>query len=312
MKKARMIFDKAEFPSCHASTIVEAAPGKFLAAWFGGSSEGRNDVRIWLARGDGETWSAPEMIAREMGVPCWNPVLFRSQAGTLFLWYRAGPNPMSWTTFLRRSTDQGQTWSEPQQYPAGLLGPIRAKPIQRRDGSILAGSSVESYRTWTSWVERSVDDGQTWKRFGPIEVPGHPYGLIQPTLYDTADGRVIALCRSRGLGAICRSESRDGGETWSPATPIALPNPNAGIDVVRIRSGKLILIFNNSRTSRSPLSLAQSSDDGENWKIFEDLETEPGEYSYPAIIQASDGRLHMTYTWRRTHIKHVVMDPPTD
>jgi predicted neuraminidase len=307
--KSQLIFNKGEFSSCHASTIVEATPGNFLAAWFGGAAEGKSDVKIWMARFDGSTWSKPELIAQELATPCWNPVFFNLGSGNISLWYKAGVNPMCWSAFLRRSKDGGKTWDMPEQYPAGLLGPIRAKPIRLKNGAILAWSSVESYRACTSWVERSTDDGKSWKRFGPIQVSGHTFGIIQPTLYETNDGRIVALCRSRNLGAIYQSESKDGGETWSDAMKTDLPNPDSGIDVVRLKSGDLVLIYNHTRFMRTPLNLARSSNDGKTWTAFKTLESEPGEYSYPAIIEASDGKLHMTYTWRRTHIKHVIVDP---
>src|SRR5436309_6855079 len=92
---AMFIFERAPFASCHASTIVETEPGRFLAAWFGGRAEGANDVKIWSARFDGKTWTAPEVLAEEKGVPTWNPVLFLTQAKTVILAYKAGPNPMS-------------------------------------------------------------------------------------------------------------------------------------------------------------------------------------------------------------------------
>jgi predicted neuraminidase len=303
------IFEKAPFASCHASTIVEAEPGTFLAAWFGGKDEGATDVKIWLARFDGKVWSAPEVVAEEPGFPCWNPVLFRSANKTLFLFYKAGPGPMGWSAYVRRSTDTGKTWDKAEQLPAGLLGPIKNKPIQRADGAILAGTSVESHRAWGCWLERSTDDGKTWRRFGPITVPDHPYGIIQPTLFEKADKTLVALCRSRGLGFICRAESGDGGETWSPAKPTELPNPNSGIDGVRAANGDWYLTYNHTREGRSPLNLARSTDDGKTWKMVATLEEEMGEFSYPAIIQAGDGLLHVTYTWNRRHIKHVTFDP---
>jgi predicted neuraminidase len=303
------IFEKAPFASCHASTVVEVEPGRLLAAWFGGKAEGASDVKIWLARFDGKAWSEPEVAADEPGFPCWNPVLFLSRSKTLFLFYKAGPSPSNWSGFFRRSADGGKTWDKIEQLPAGLLGPIKNKPIQRADGTILAGSSVESHRAWTCWLERSTDDGKTWRRFGPIAVPDHPHGIIQPTLFETADKTLVALCRSRGLGVICRAESRDGGETWPAAEKTELPNPNSGIDAVKTAKGEVFLVYNHTKQGRTPLNLGVSTDEGKTWTMAATLEEEPGEFSYPAIIQAQDGMLHITYTWNRRHIKYVTVDP---
>lgn len=303
------IFEKAPFASCHASTIVEVEAGRFLAAWFGGRAEGAADVKIWTSRFDDKNWSPPRLTAEEKGYPCWNPVLFLSRAGTLSLFYKAGPSPMTWSGYAQRSRDGGKTWAAAEQFPAGLLGPIKNKPIQLKDGVILAGSSVESHRAWASWVERSSDDGRSWQRFGPIAVAGQPHGIIQPTLLEAGNGRIIALCRSRGLGAIAQAESKDGGRTWSAARASTLPNPNSGIDAVRADDGSFYLIYNHTRRGRFPLNLARSTDQGQTWKMIHTFEDQPGEFSYPAIIQARDGRLHATYTYNRRHIKHVVLEP---
>jgi predicted neuraminidase len=301
------IFEKAEFASCHASTVVETEPGRLLAAWFGGKKEGASDVRIWSAHFDGKTWTKPVIAAEESGFPCWNPVLFRSTAGTLFLFYKAGPNPMSWSGYVRRSSDGGKTWGAVEQLPAGLLGPIKNKPIQLTDGTIVSGTSVESHRAWTCWVERSSDDGKTWQRHGPIAVPEHPYGIIQPTLFETSPNNLLLLCRSRGIGAVCTSESKDAGVTWSPAKATELPNPNSGIDGVRAADGKLYVVYNHTKQNRSPLNVARSTDDGKTWKMASTLEDQPGEFSYPAVIQGSDGKLHVTYTWNRRHVKYLAL-----
>jgi len=307
------IYEKAAFPSCHASTIVEVAGLHmrpiFLAAWFGGKAEGAKDVKIYWSSFDGKSWSAPEVAAEEPNQPCWNPVLFRSQAGTLSLWYKAGPSPQTWTGYVRHSKDNGKTWSPSEMIPAGLLGPVRAKPIQLADGTILAGTSVESYKSWASYVDRSSDDGKTWTRHGPIVIPNKPHSLIQPTLFETKDGQIVAMCRSSKTGRIAQSESKDAGKTWSPARLIELPNPSAGIDAVRLTSGEIVLIYNHTPLFRFPLNLAISADDGKTWKPLKTLEGAAGEYSYPAIVQGQDGMLHCTYTWNRSHIKYVVVDP---
>src|SRR4051812_15718656 len=79
---SEFVFEQAPFASCHASTIAET-PGGLVAAWFGGTREGAEDVTIWLARRASGRWTAPVEVAdgkQEDGrrFPCWNPVLFQA------------------------------------------------------------------------------------------------------------------------------------------------------------------------------------------------------------------------------------------
>lgn len=302
------IFEKAPFPSCHASTLVEYEPGKLMAAWFGGKDEGAKDVQIWGATFDGKAWTKPEVLGTEPGQPCWNPVLFKSAKGTLFLWYKAGPKPDNWTGYVRTSADGGKTWTKPEMMPSTHLGPVRAKPIQLANGTILAGTSWESYRNWVPFVDRSTDDGKTWTRSNPFPVP-EKFSQIQPTLFEAKDGTVVALMRSSNPRFVCRAESKDGGATFTAAEETKLPNPSAGIDCVKTKDGDVFLIYNPTALLRTPISLARSTDDGKTWKKVADLETEAGEYSYPAMIESAAGTLEITYTWKRTHIKHLSVQP---
>lgn len=301
------IYKEAKFPSCHASTLVEVAPGKLLAAWFGGQAEGARDVRIYGSNFDGKVWTPPRLLAEEPGFPCWNPVLFHA-GKEIVLNYKAGPSPQTWSAYQKRSTD-GEKWSDPVMLPSGIYGPIKDKPILLSDGSLLAGTSVESHRAWTSWVNHSTDGAKTWSRHGPIDYPDRPNNLIQPTLLEVAPKHIVALCRARNLGFIVQAESKDAGLTWGAAKLTDLPNPNSGIDSVRTDKGDCFVIYNHTKLGRFPLNMARSDDQGESWKKVADIETQLGEFSYPAIIQASDGQLHATYTWNRTHIKYATFDP---
>ncbi|HUU15213.1 MAG TPA: sialidase family protein [Terriglobia bacterium] len=303
--RSEFIFEKAPFDECHASTIVETGEGDYLAAWFGGRREGAKDVAIWMARRSQSRWSAPVVVAREPGIPTWNPVLFRGD-NRIWLFYKFGPSPQTWTGAYRISDDDGQSWSPPVRLPAGLLGPIKNKPIRLANGDIVAGSSVESYQAWAGWVERSSDSGKTWTKHGPIAIPGEPFGLIQPTLIELTNQRLRLFARTR-QGFIFTADSSDSGRTWSPARPTTLPNPNCGIDAVRLRDGRILLVYNHSTRERTPLNVALSADGGETWTPFLELETAPGEYSYPAVIQSADGDVHITYTWKRRNIKHVII-----
>jgi len=290
-------------PACHASTIIELKPGELMTAWFGGTAEGRPDVAIWGARKSGGSWKPAVELVREPNIATYNPVLFRTPDHLLWLYYKFGPSPQQWSAGRLSSTDDGTKWSTPEHLPAGLYGPIRAKPLVMADGVIVSGSSVESYGSWAAWIERSTDNGKTWTRHGPITPPTG--GIIQPTVIAMGGKHLRFFARStKEVGRVCIADSQDAGITWSQARPIDVPNPNSGIDVVRLKDGRLVMVYNHTTSGRTPLNLAVSAD-GEHWTKFHDLETEPGEYSYPAMIEGSDGSLHITYTWKRQRIKYV-------
>jgi predicted neuraminidase len=299
------IFTAAPFASAHASTIVQLRDGDLLVAWFGGSAEGKPDVAIWCSRRASGRWTAPVELVREPNIACYNPVLFYNKEGRLWFYYKFGPQPSGWSAGRRWSSDDGKTWSAVEHLPAGLYGPIRAKPLLLPDGTIVSGTSVESYRSWACWIERSTDGGVSWTKIGPITLKSPTEGIIQPSVVSLGGKRLVFYARSTAqTGRICFSESADAGLTWSQARPLDLPNPNSGIDAVALRDGRVVLVYNNSTHDRTPLNVALSTD-GKQFRIFGTLEAEPGEYSYPAIIQGKDGDLHVTYTWKRQRIRYV-------
>ncbi len=321
VRRHEFIHTEAPFASAHASTIVETPSQTLMTAWFGGTAEGRPDVRIWLSRQlPGQHWSPPVPLTDSLNMPAWNPVLFQDGRRT-WLFFKIGPSPREWVGAYRTSDDEGVTWSPAIYLLAGLTGPARTKPIRLSDGTWLAGTSVEAgyesdipafapYKSWAGWVERSTDHGVTWTRHGPITVAGEPFGVIQPALWETSSGEVRMLMRSTDrIGRLVASSSRDGGLSWDPGRPTQLPNPNAGIDVVRLRDGRLVLVYNHLVNGRDALHLAVSRDEGETWSNPLVLQRGQGEYSYPAVIQTADGLVHITYTWRRTHIRHIIVDP---
>src|SRR5689334_16654249 len=138
-----MVMAKPPFQACHASTLVELSSGNLLVAFFAGTREAAGDVCIWLTAQKGGQWTKPAVIANgiindSLRYPCWNPVLFQANDGTLFLFYKVGPNPREWWGMVRTSTDEGKTWSKPRKLPSGILGPIKNKPVQLADGTILS------------------------------------------------------------------------------------------------------------------------------------------------------------------------------
>jgi predicted neuraminidase len=313
--RSEFVFETASFASAHASTIVETREG-LVAAWFGGTREGADDVSIWLSRLVAGEWAGPVEVATGTQpdgarYPCWNPVLFEMPDHLLMLFYKVGASPQRWWGMLRTSRDSGRTWSNPRRLPDGILGPIKNKPVMLSDGTLVGPSSTESPERPSAWrvhFERTVDAGLTWTATQPLDsADGQQLDAIQPSILTHPNGRLQAVGRTRA-GRVFETWSGDGGRTWTPIALTALPNPNSGLDAVTLRDGRHLIVYNHTAQGRSPLNVSLSLD-GTTWEAALVLESEQGEYSYPAVIQASDRLVHITYTWKRQRIKHVVIDP---
>src|SRR5712691_3040939 len=309
------VFETAPFASAHASTIVETREG-LVTAWFAGTREGAADVGIWLSRHLTGKWTHPIEVATGRQpdggrYPCWNPVLFEAPDKVLMLFYKVGPSPERWWGMVRTSRDSGRTWTDARRLPDGILGPIKNKLVQLSDGTLVAPSSTESSErpsTWRVHFERTTDAGLTWTAaFPSASADGSPIHAIQPSILVHPGGKLQALGRTRSQ-RVFETWSGDGGRTWTPISLTPLPNPNSGIDAVTLRNGRHLIVYNHTTQGRSPLNISVSGD-GKTWDAALVLENESGEYSYPAVIQSSDGHVHITYTWKRQRIRHVVIDP---
>lgn len=297
--------------SVHASTIAETENG-LVAAWFGGTREGAIDVSIWLTRQVGGVWSAPALVANgyepkeKRRYPCWNPVLFNTSEDDLWLFYRVGPSPSRWWTYVRRSVDGGESWIEMDRLPSGYLGPIKNPPVELPGGTLLCGSSTED-AGWRVQMEWTTDPLKRWFKAPPLN-SAFAMPAIQPAIVMHSTNDLQVLCRTK-LGYIAEAWSHDGGTTWSRLERTTMPNPNSGLDATHLADGRTVLAYNHTERGRHVLNLAVS-DDGEQWQAAAVLENEAGkEFSYPTVIQTKDGLVHLTYTWKREKVKHVVLDP---
>ena len=297
------------FPSCHASTIIQNGKG-LMAAWFGGTREKNPDVGIWISIFRKGSWTKPVEVAngiqyRDKRYPCWNPVLYNA-GKEILLFYKVGPSPSEWWGELMKSDDSGRTWSRAYRLPEDIIGPVKNKPVQLSNGWLICPSSTED-EGWRVHLEFTADNGDTWERTSAIN--DRKTGAIQPSILIHREGKLQLVCRSTS-GSILTSWSVDNGRTWTELTAASLPNPNSGIDAVTLNDGRHIVVYNHLKSGRNTLNAAISAD-GINWEAAVLLENDQKgtEFSYPAVIQTNDGLVHITYTWNRKQIKHVVVDP---
>jgi predicted neuraminidase len=297
-----------DLPQCHAATIAQLEEGTLVCAWYAGAYEKARDVAVYgatLSPGAAR-WSDRRLFADTPDFSEGNPLLFRDASDRLWLFYVTMMGDR-WDTCQVKychSLDGGRTWGESIFLRADWGWMTGCKPLMGGQGEILLPLYEEN---GAAFVLRSEDGGMHWESSKIVE---NETGVIQPTLALLSDGRLLMYLRTYepAGGTIWQSVSEDEGRTWSALTRVGLPNPNSRVDLVALASGRMVLAFNDTGSGRTPLTLGLSEDNGETWPYRLDVETEPGEYSYPAIIQASDGLLHLVYTWQRTHIAHVVCD----
>lgn len=308
---------------CHASTVA-VVDGRPVVAWFAGTREGTPDNRIRIAGPAGI-----RTLDTGWDVAHWNPVLAPGPDGALWLFCKAGERISEWITLVTRSLDGGATWEPVRELVpgdrSGGRGPVKNPPLRTPDGLWLAPASVEEWGErprWSPFVDVSADGGHTWER-APIPVDRSALrgaGHIQPALWWGAS-RPVALMRSTE-GRAHRSDSPDGGRTWTTAAPTDLPNGNSGLAAVALPSGRVACVHNPSESDwgpRCPLVVSVSDDDGWTWRqvlVLDDgagptggfapgdggvLTSGAGEYSYPTAVLDGD-RLFISYTWQRRGI----------
>lgn len=299
------IFDFDEsHPENHASTIARMPNGDLLVTWFGGTKEGLPDVALWAARRPegSKTWSKPERIVDNPGMAEGNSVLFTDSKGKVWLLYvvKFGEGRTDWgksNLLVQTSGDSGFNWSEPRKVTCSCA--IRNNITELPDGRLLLPSSSQLQ----SSVCISGDGFRTCEEYtAPKTKPGNN----QPAVVSLGGGRMVLFARHFGEGGkVWMSISSDWGKTWRKPKKTKFKNPDSGINAIALKSGAIVLAYNDNAWDRTPLSVALSEDGGKTWPYIKILESRFMEFSYPFLIQDSDGIIHLTYTSDgRKFIKH--------
>lgn len=313
-------------PYKHPACLTDLANGDLYLVYYGGSGEYGVDTSVYgsrLKKGT-KTWTPPRGIAHDPFRSAGNGVVWQSPDGLVWLFYnvRYGATWSTTRVQFKVSKDDGETWSDASMLLDEAGSMVRNRPITLSNGNYLLGvyhetgddpefTGPDTHSFFMSFNPKETQKG--WTRLGGIK---SPKGNMQPAAVETSPGHLIAYCRRAGdynpktIGYIVGSESRDGGKTWAEGKDTPFPNPNAAVDLIKLKSGNLLLIYNDSMNSRTPLTLAVSKDGGATWPIKKNLRDDPkNEYGYPIILQTPDGRIHAMYTTdRRSTVHHAVFD----
>lgn len=329
-----------DYRTAHAPALLELPNGDMLCAWFAGSFEGSADVSIVCARlPKGETrWEEPVQVSHDSRRSEQNPSLFLGPDGAVWAVYTAqldrmpGKDNMQFTSIIRcqKSVDGGKSWGEPEVL-FNREGSFCRQPIQILAngrwifGNWLCTDSASGLAGDPTVFQISDDQGATWKT---VEMPDS-YGRVHANVVELEEGHLVAFMRSRAADYIYRSESKDWGDSWSPAVPTVLPNNNASISALRLTSGRIAIAYNPTCAKdpvagvaawpglRCPVAVALSEDGGLTWPLIRYMERGEGfqgaenrtnnkQYEYPYLMQSKDGNLHLAFAYKnRIGVKYM-------
>jgi len=300
----------------HPASITELQNGDLFLVYYGGSGEYANDATVYSARlRKGETkWSAPQPITPRPRLPEGNAVVWQAPDGVVWL-FSVVRHGATWSTsriVARTSTDGAHTWQEPTPLTTEDGTMVRSKPIGLPGGDYLlpiyheTGNDREQVGAdTTSLFLRYEVKSKRWTESTRIR---SRLGNLQPAVAWLGGNDLVCYCRRGGDyrprtdGYVVRSESHDGGWTWSPGKDSAFPNPNAAVDFLRLANGHLLLVYNDSISRRTPLTAALSTDGDKSYPHRRNLAEGAGDFAYPFAIQTRDGKIHVIYTSQRRSV----------
>jgi predicted neuraminidase len=302
--------ETATGPYKHPACLTQLSNGDFYLVYYGGQGEYARDTAVYgsrLPKGS-NAWLGPQPIARDPFRSLGNAVVWQAPDGLVWLFYvvRYGD---TWSTSriqAKVSRDDARTWSDAFMLHDRPGAMVRNRPIVLHDGDYLlpiyheTGHDTERVGAGSTslFLRRDRRTGD-WSETGAITSAN---GNIQPAVVELSPGHLVAYCRRGGGygpttdGWLVRSESHDGGRTWSAGRASGFPNPNAAVDFLRLASGNLLLVYNDSMTARTPLVAALSTDSDRTYPHRRSIAEGPGDFAYPIAVQASDGRIHVVFT----------------
>lgn len=309
----------------HPVSFTELANGDLYLVYYGGSGEYGDDTWVRGSRlVKGAThWTTPTVIADSPFRSDGNAVVWQAPDGLVWLFYvnRYGPTWSNSRIKFKISRDGAKTWSDSDMlsFEEGTM--VRGRPIVLNNGDYLlpayreTGHDQEFVGADTaSFFYRKKKGSTAWAETNKIY---SWRGNLQPSVVQIADNYLVAYSRRGGgygeneHGRLVRSQSCDGGYTWSGGYDSQFPNPNSGTDFIKLKNGHLLLVYNdNENSTRMPLTVAISTDGDRTYPYRRNIVNKPKDSAaYPTAVQTSDSKIHVVYTSeKRTVVNHAVFD----
>ena len=309
-----------EHPRNSEGSFVTLKSGRLLfcySQFYGGAAD-ESAARIAAIHSDdaGRTWSAPRTVFENTGGNNLMSVsLLRLRSGRIAMFYLVKNSWIDCRPYVRVSTDEAQTWSEPRLMveAPGYFVMNNDRVAQLGTGRLVAPVSFHRARASDPNSSRSFDgrglvlwylsddEGATWREAATWWAAPQTCstGLQEPGVVELADGKLFSWSRT-SLGAQYGFRSADAGKTWSAPEPTEMKSPASPASIKRLPgSAELLGIFNDHsgrfefpKGKRTPLVAAVSSDGGKTWPVRKALENDPdGWYCYTAIHFADDAVL---------------------
>lgn len=296
----------------HPPSITELDNGDLYVVYYGGEGEYAGDTAVYgsrLAKGSKE-WTRPQIIADTPERSEGNAVIWQAPNGVVWLFYVTNYGP-TWSTSrikYKLSKDRGQTWTDSDMLAVEFGSMVRGRPIVLEDGDYLlpvyheTGEDREqTFVDTCSYFFRYHPQTKVWTESNRIFSAN---GNLQPAPVAIDKDYLVAYLRPGGnfepntSRFVLRSESRDGGRTWSKGENSEFANPNSAVDFIKLQNGHLLLVYNDTNVDdRMPLTVAISTDNDKSYPHRRDIVNKPGDTAaYPVAIQTRDGKIHVVYT----------------
>lgn len=306
-----------KFTGIPSLVITEA--GTTWVTWYGGVTpheDANNYVIVASSKDKGKTWQERFVIDPDKRGPvrAFDPEIWISPDNRLWVfWAQMIRKDGVYGVWAMETSDidsEKPVWSRPKRLCDGIM---MNKPLVLKNGDWLLPVSTWMTTRNSAQVVVSADQGKSWSLRGACDVPAEFQNCDEHMVVQLRDGSLRMLVRT--LYGIGETTSKDEGKTWSALKRSDIEHKVSRFFLTRLKSGNLLLVkhgpIEQQLKLRSHLMAFISKDDGKSWSKGLLLDERTG-VSYPDGMQASDGRIYITYDYDRRGQQEILMTSFTE